>query len=265
MNNPNIPSAITIEGYPGNPIEFTIYSGIKQAGAPLSATLRDNPSGYPLPPSFLPRLSVDGSDIRIAWETTLFLPKKSWLEILEDSIVTFAGWLLLDKSSSRNQASSVSVTQYILAQVGPQGEKGNTGDKGDKGDAGEKGDKGEKGNTGDRGEKGDKGDTGDKGEKGDKGDKGDTGEVSTQFLDAALLQANNAADRASNAATHAGELLASTFQFQSVTNKTTLLAAATGSVKKIIVCASDPDYSTDPTINIWDGINLIVLAGEKRN
>lgn len=56
------------------------------------------------------------------------------------------------------------------------------------------------------------------------------------------------------------------FLFQTVANEEALLAAATGDQKKIIVCLSDPDYSdTDPVYNVWDGTNLIALAGEKRN
>lgn len=51
----------------------------------------------------------------------------------------------------------------------------------------------------------------------------------------------------------------------SVVNVAALLAAATGATPKLIICNSDPDYSSDPTLNLWDGANLIVFAGEKRN
>ena len=49
-----------------------------------------------------------------------------------------------------------------------------------------------------------------------------------------------------------------------VTNVTALNAAATGT-PKLIVCLSDPDFSTDPTINLWDGTNLTVFLTQKRN
>jgi hypothetical protein len=52
----------------------------------------------------------------------------------------------------------------------------------------------------------------------------------------------------------------------SVANLTALQTAATGTRPKLIICQSDPSYSTDPTLNYWDGNgNLIVFAGEKRN
>ena len=53
---------------------------------------------------------------------------------------------------------------------------------------------------------------------------------------------------------------------QVVSDVTALNAAASGSEKKFLLCQSDPSYSTDPTLNFWDGNgNLIVFAGEKRN
>lgn len=52
---------------------------------------------------------------------------------------------------------------------------------------------------------------------------------------------------------------------QSVPDVAALAAAATGSSPKLIVCQSDPMYSDGPTLNLWDGTNLIVFAGQKRN
>jgi len=44
-----------------------------------------------------------------------------------------------------------------------------------------------------------------------------------------------------------------------------LLISASGKNPKFIVCNNDPEYSDEPTLNYWNGTNLIVLAGQKRN
>lgn len=71
-------------------------------------------------------------------------------------------------------------------------------------------------------------------------------------------------DHANPHATTADQVQALAYP-EPVSDVAALLTAAVGSTPKLIICQNDPTYSDQPTLNLWDGTNLIVFAGEKRN
>jgi hypothetical protein len=113
--NPNIPAAIAITGYRGNPIAYTIVGGIPDTTSTLvargQAYTRQN-----LPESQWPLVTRRGKDILLSWTGTqsTVLPQSGYLEVIVGGQVRYAGPVLIGREPVVSKPNATTVNAFIL-------------------------------------------------------------------------------------------------------------------------------------------------------